>query len=50
MEGETQKAVAAIQGETQVQVEHVRGQHALRQANETAKAPTPARTKVAQPS
>jgi hypothetical protein len=29
IEADTQKQVAAIQGETQVQVEHVRGEHAL---------------------
>lgn len=48
LRGETQKSVAAIQGETQVQVAHVTGEHALRQANEAAKAPSPARTNVAQ--
>jgi hypothetical protein len=41
MEGETQARVAAIQGETAVAVEHVRGEHSLRQARETAAAPTP---------
>jgi hypothetical protein len=41
--GETQQAVAQIQGEHAVRLEQVRGQNALRQAKETAAAPTPAK-------
>jgi hypothetical protein len=45
--GETQQAVAQIQGEHAVRLEQVRGANALKQARETAAAPTPARTRVA---
>lgn len=41
--GETQKDMARIQAEAQIKQEHVRGQNALRQAKETAAAPTPAK-------
>lgn len=40
---ETQKAVAEIHGQTQVQVEQVRGENQLRQAREVAAAPTPSK-------
>lgn len=43
---ETQKAVAAINGDTQVQVEQVRGENQIRQAREAAMAPTPSKTKT----
>src|SRR4051794_38922254 len=40
---ETQKAVAAIQGDSAVRVEAVRGENQIRQAKEAAAAPTPAK-------
>lgn len=42
---ETQKAVASIQGQAAVAVEQQRGENALRQARETAAAPSPAKKK-----
>lgn len=45
LDGETQQAVAQIHGQTQIAVEAQRGENAVRQANEAAKAPTPSKTK-----
>lgn len=47
--GQTQENVATIQGQHAVQLERLRGEHALRQAKETAAAPSPARGKAANP-
>lgn len=41
IEGQTQATVADIQRQAAVEVEHTRGEHALRQAREVAAAPTP---------
>lgn len=43
---ETQKAVAAIQGETAVKVEAQRGENQIRQAKEVAAAPSPSKSKT----
>jgi hypothetical protein len=46
MDHQAQATVASIQGDTAVRVEQVRGDNALRQARETAAAPTPRKTKT----
>lgn len=45
--GQTQENIAQINGKTQLAQEALRGENALRQAKETAAAPTPAKKKVA---